>query len=996
MKTSYKAATIIALLGGLAVAAPAQVVIGNWETNSSGANNDDGWINWGTNGTGGSITNSSQPAGQYTFSTNLGVALGEYSLCVSNSGSGYKQTLAIKLDYTPGDMAAFLTNHLLSWTWTVPAGSAATNESGYSQILTLSINASGYGWNNQDWANATLSGTAYGLPPILYFWPNSPVQQQTVTLDYSSCLPTIAAYNTATNGYIELVFGLNGSGGTHDVFYFDDVTLSGGPLSTLIIDQFHPTNNPYAGANIYAASQITNIWGNWFGGAFSNLVWDSASDANNNPASGSMKITANFNGGNSQFAVCNGLCGNSPPLNGLQYTNFQCDVRFAPDSATVTNNGVAIFGHLQFGTAIGYNPVYYGSVEVPVSNANWVHVSLPIDAVDNTGLQSINNVLIYMYGSDYSPGLSGVSTLWVDNIKFVGSVAMPANCIVDWNDVHQRIDGFGASSAWESSWTTPQADLLFSTNSGIAYTNSVGAVTTNNGVGLSLLRTRIAPDGTTVETNIMQMARDRGAKIWSTPWSPPAADKDSGTVDGGNFLSASNQAYANQLANYVENMKSNYQVDVYAISVQNEPDYNTTNYESCVWTSQQIHDFIPYLHNALSNDGVASTKIMIAESGHWDFDLTTNTLNDLSTSNLVGILAAHPYDYTVAPVNSGDKALWETEICTAFDTFNGSIANGLYWASQIHSFLTYAQVNAWHYWLLFPYPTDNESLTDHYGNPAKRMYVLGNYSRFVRPGYYRIGVSNNAFTAISAYKDPGSSNFAIVAINYAPSPVTQTFNLTNFTAVAVTPWITSSNLSLAPQPAIAVNSTAFTYMLPALSGVTFVGRVGTNSPPTLASVSNQVINAGVTLSVTNLATDPDVPPQSLTFRLVSGPTNATFTTNATNAIFTWRPLVSQANSTNPVSVSVSDNGSPTLSATNNFTVTVNPLTNPVFGSMTFSWGQLSLMAGGPQGPDYTVLTSTNLLDWQVWLTTNSPVPPLTLVVTNFNDPLRFYRLQLGP
>ena len=123
---------------------------------------------------------------------------------------------------------------------------------------------------------------------------------------------------------------------------------------------------------------------------------------------------------------------------------------------------------------------------------------------------------------------------------------------------------------------------------------------TNTGIGLSLLRNRIeAPDGTTIETNIMQMAQARGAKVWSTPFSPPASYKDSGTVNGGNFLSASNQAYASQLANYVLSMK-NSGIGLYAISVQNEPNYNATTYEACIWTSQQIHDFVPYLYNALS------------------------------------------------------------------------------------------------------------------------------------------------------------------------------------------------------------------------------------------------------------------------------------------------------------------------------------------------------------------------------------------------------------
>ena len=104
------------------------------------------------------------------------------------------------------------------------------------------------------------------------------------------------------------------------------------------------------------------------------------------------------------------------------------------------------------------------------------------------------------------------------------------------------------------------------------------------------------------------------------------------------------------------------------------------------------------------------------------------------------------------------------------------------------------------------------------------MYVLGNYSRFVRPGYYRIGVSNNAFTSISAYKDTNSGNFAIVAINSSFTNVTQIFNLANFTAGSVTPWITSSNLSLASQPAVNVTNASFTYALPALSVVTFVGQ----------------------------------------------------------------------------------------------------------------------------------------------------------------------------
>ena len=581
--------------------------------------------------------------------------------------------------------------------------------------------------------------------------------------------------------------------------------------TVFVVDQFNPAG---FADNDYADGLITNVWNNWFGGAFQSLAWDPASDASNNPASGSLKITANFNGAGAnpdQFAVYDGLNGVVPTLSGLQYTNFQCDVRFAANSATVTANGTSIFGHLEFGIATtGYGQDFFGSVDVPASNTNWIHVSLPLNAIADPNLLNINNVLIHIYGPYYgNPGLTGTSVLWVDNIKFSGATPPATNCVVNWNVVHQRIDGFGASSAWDGPFTTAQADMFFSTNIGI---------------GLSLLRNRIAPGGTTAETNIMQMAQARGARVWSTPWSPPVIYKDTNSVNGGDFVSsvANYQGYANQLAGYVASMKNHYGVNLYAVSIQNEPDYSAT-YESCLWTALQFHDFIPYLATALTNYGVAATRILFAEDSAWNFDLTTNVMNDPVTASSVGILAAHNYGTIAAPVNSQGKPLWETEVST-YDPYDGSITNALYWAGQIHQFLTIAQVNAWHFWWLIPYNTDNEGLTDTAGNPARRMYVLGNYSRFVRPGYYRIDVANNAFAQISAYKDPNSGAFAIVTVNSSFNPVTQTFNLTNFNAGSVTPWITSGTLALSSQPAITISNASFAYELPALSVVTFVGQ----------------------------------------------------------------------------------------------------------------------------------------------------------------------------
>jgi len=179
--------------------------------------------------------------------------------------------------------------------------------------------------------------------------------------------------------------------------------------------------------------------------------------------------------------------------------------------------------------------------------------------------------------------------------------------------------------------------------------------------------------------------------------------------------------------------------------------------------------------------------------------------------------------------------------------------------------------------------------------------------------------------------------------------------------------------------------------------VTFVGQATTNAPAVvlqLTPVADPTINAGVTLMITNAATDPNVPP-ALTFSLLSGPTNAALTAlNATNILFKWRPLVSQANTTNLIIVKVAD--SVGQSATNSFKVIVNPLAQPRFSSINASGGQINLALTGTTGPDYTLWTSTNLVTWQTLSTTNSPPLPITLVVTNTRDRMRFYRIQAGP
>jgi hypothetical protein len=99
-----------------------------------------------------------------------------------------------------------------------------------------------------------------------------------------------------------------------------------------------------------------------------------------------------------------------------------------------------------------------------------------------------------------------------------------------------------------------------------------------------------------------------------------------------------------------------------------------------------------------------------------------------------------------------------------------------------------------------------------------------------------------------------------------------------------------------------------------------------NSAPVLTVPTNQVIDELTVLNVSASATDSDIPTNILTFRLLTPPAGMTINTN-TGAI-TWTPAEDQGPSTNIITVIVTDDGSPNLSDTNTFTVTVNEVNQP--------------------------------------------------------------------
>jgi glucuronoarabinoxylan endo-1,4-beta-xylanase len=398
---------------------------------------------------------------------------------------------------------------------------------------------------------------------------------------------------------------------------------------------------------------------------------------------------------------------------------------------------------------------------------------------------------------------------------------------VDLNDVRRTIDGFGASDAFKMAPLTAAQNTLF--------------WDPTNGIGLSLLRVGVDWTGQPMGPAYTdaRAASAFGVRVWAAPWSPPGSDKSNGSVVNGGSLNGSAYAgWAGVLASFAAGFQANTGAPLYAMSAQNEPDFVAT-WPSCVYSAAQMVDFVkvlgPLLHGL--NPPV---KLMAPEPDGWDqlwggARYGPAILADPDASAAVDVLATHDYGHMndsdpgrPAPPPGTAQPLWETEVSdeTAPDP---DIGHGIRVATWIHAAIVNGGASAWHYWWLIGGGTDGEGLLLASGDttaPPKRLYTVGNFSKFVRPGYGYVGTTGTPPTdvLVSSYVSPAGQP-VIVAINGGGNLVDVTFHLSGGAGTsAVTPYVTSARVDLQVQPDIAVAGGAFAAELGGQSVTTFVGR----------------------------------------------------------------------------------------------------------------------------------------------------------------------------
>ncbi|MBI5385163.1 MAG: lamin tail domain-containing protein [Verrucomicrobia bacterium] len=167
-----------------------------------------------------------------------------------------------------------------------------------------------------------------------------------------------------------------------------------------------------------------------------------------------------------------------------------------------------------------------------------------------------------------------------------------------------------------------------------------------------------------------------------------------------------------------------------------------------------------------------------------------------------------------------------------------------------------------------------------------------------------------------------------------------------------------------------------------------------NSAPVLAALADRVLHVGDTLAFDCHATDTDLPANTLTFSLGHAPAGAEIA--PTTGAFTWTPSALLANTTNIVTVAVTDDGAPPLSDEQSFSVIV--VTRPAVLWVVATNGTTALSWSAVPGAIYRVqfTEQMNPPDWRDLdgeVTAESDTAQKTDFVGSV--PQRFYRILLA-
>lgn len=381
---------------------------------------------------------------------------------------------------------------------------------------------------------------------------------------------------------------------------------------------------------------------------------------------------------------------------------------------------------------------------------------------------------------------------------------------VDATQAYQEIEGFGAaltgSSAYLINRLDPAAkmallDDLFNaeTGIGISYLRmTIGASDfslsdyTYNDLPRGeedpdLSQFSIAEDEkhiVPVFKDILQIAPE--LKIMGSPWSAPAWMKANQSLHGGSLKPQWYDTYANYFVKYIEAYGA-HGIDIDAITPQNEP-LHEAGYPSMRMEAAAQAEFIKNNLGPIFQQNELNTKIVAYDHNFDEPGYPISIYEDAEAAQYIAGSAFHAYAGDVSAMSAvhnafPDKGLYFTEISGG--EWASDFSDNLMWNTKN---ITMGATKNWSKNALFW----NLALDDSFGPTNNgcqdcrgvvtisasgeieknvEYYAIGHFSKFVRPGAYRIASSDfDSGTGLSnvAFENPDGS-IVLVVLNESSS-----------------------------------------------------------------------------------------------------------------------------------------------------------------------------------------------------------------------------------
>lgn len=454
-----------------------------------------------------------------------------------------------------------------------------------------------------------------------------------------------------------------------------------------------------------------------------------------------------------------------------------------------------------------------------------------------------------------------------------GSSGGPGDVTVQLDKTKQTIQGFGLNTALVSN-TIPVSTIFGTTGA--------------DGIGLSILRVGMNSSGQLTGSGISEAKAKNAkiiGSVWSAPadWKSNKSEKR-----GGYLLESYYEQWAERIANFAKSqglyaMSVANESDF--ASCEGVP-VCTNDYETMTYTAKQMVAWVKVVGKKFK-EIAPNTKVIAPEASEWihawsnlsgtgsivsshpdssdphkcgcfsnvitkeaeakcaqtcldgnGYDYGHWLWKDQDAWKSFDIFGVHEYDSQIAfawpaDVNNGkrDKEIWQTEMSGVMHWPEQGpsidINNGVAVAGWIHSALTVGEASAWLYWWYEAYfSNDNEGLALIQGNStkAKRFYTMGNYSKFVRPGYIAVETADaSKDVLISAYKSEDGKTVVIVAINKGTGAASPKIGFAGGTApTSCTPTVTSASDNLKDGTAVTVADGVLTASLASKTVTTYV------------------------------------------------------------------------------------------------------------------------------------------------------------------------------